>query len=46
MFMTCMMRSVILPKMKTNELKSVSSKTAYFSINAGGGGGGLNREGA
>ncbi len=42
MFMTCMMRYVILAKMKTNQLKSVSSKTTYFFIN-GGRGGGLNK---
>ena len=44
MFMTCMMRYVILAKMKTNQFKSVSSKTTYFSIKGGGGGGLLNRE--
>ncbi len=38
MFMTCMMRYVILAKMKTTQLKSVSSKATYFSINWGGGG--------
>ncbi len=45
MFMTCMMRYVILAKMKTNWFKSVSSKTTYFFINGGGGAGLIERTG-